>query len=202
MKRKLLFSCEKRKGRSFVLLSADISHPWQVTQRIGFVLRLQPLLPPPSLLPSCQSAADMRDLWMKPESMRSVASAWLSVSIGAGWKTSSEHITTGHLGYGLIRIKEQKTRTNVYLLQSSCFTLLLVYTHGNKHVLDFRWLLLCWTYKECRVPFITLTTLCVFFMVYEEWWKMCLNLKKSEKMKILLTWLITTFYFWVYGLNR
>lgn len=39
----------KRKDWSFVLLSADISHPWQGTQRFGFVLRLRPPPLPVSL---------------------------------------------------------------------------------------------------------------------------------------------------------
>lgn len=102
MKWKLLFSCEKE-GQIFCTAICWHLPPLTRHTENWFCFKVAA----PSA--ACQSVADMRDLWMKPESMRSVSAALLHLPVcerKARWKTSNGNITTGLVVYHLIWMKE------------------------------------------------------------------------------------------------
>lgn len=122
MKRKLLFSCEKQ-GQIFCTSICRHLPPLTRHAENWFCFKVAA----PSA--ACQSVADMRDLWMKPESMRSVSAALLHLPAcehWARWKSSNENITTGHVGYVLIWITEKRIylHFNYSTMWCCCSTLL------------------------------------------------------------------------------
>lgn len=126
----------KRRDTSFVLLSADISHPWQGEQRIGFVLRLQS---PPNA--ACQSGDDMSNLWVKPE-VCLVACLWMLENIKLKHHNRSCG-TCSDVNKGIIKKKQW-----VYFNYIRC-TLWCCYSTPLKASVCHQMSLLCSTWKEC-----------------------------------------------------
>lgn len=137
MKRKLLFSCEKE-GQIFC--SAICWHLPPLTRHTENWFCFKVAAPSAA----CQSVADMRDLWMKPESMRSVCCTVASACL---WTLGTlENIKWKHhnrssgicadLNKRKIRGKKEK---NIYLQLLHVVVLLQHSTYGNKHVFAIKW---------------------------------------------------------------
>lgn len=146
MKRKLLFSCEKE-GQIFCTAICRHLPPLTRHTENWFCFKVAA----PSA--ACQSVADMRDLWMKPESMRSVSAALLHLPAcerQTGWKTSNENITTGHVGCELIWIKEnlgpkKKEREYVLIVTTPRCGVVKALHLQQQACVRHQMTLLCWT---------------------------------------------------------
>lgn len=84
MKRKLLFSCEKE---GLIFCTAICRHLPPLTRHTENWFCFKVAAPSPA----CQSVADMSDLWMKPESMKSVSSLHCRVCLPVNVRHAGKH---------------------------------------------------------------------------------------------------------------
>lgn len=151
MKRKLLFSCEKRRADLLYCYLQTSPTPWQGTQRIGFVLRLQPPPLPVSLWLIWRICEWSQSQW-------GLSPLHCCICLPVNVRHSGKHQmkTSQQVMWDLGWFKYEKKKEYIFILAAPHCSVVTALHLQQQACVRHRMTLLCRTWKETRrFEFIT-----------------------------------------------